>query len=77
MRSGFGQNSCAANEQACVFDSCASKKKLFLKIFMINPKRIGLFESVSGEGAGVFHQPSQNLIQTTWTNQIWKADTFY
>ena len=36
QRSGFGQNSCAANEQACVIGSCAFDKHSVLKIFMIN-----------------------------------------
>ena len=34
-RSGFRQNSCAADEQACVFGSCAFNKHSVLKIFMI------------------------------------------
>ena len=34
--SGFGQNSCVADEQACVFDSCAFNKHSVLKIFMAN-----------------------------------------
>ena len=29
QRNGFGQNSCAANEQACVFGSCERKKHCF------------------------------------------------
>ena len=33
QRSGFGQNSCAVDEQACVFGSCAFNKH---KIFMID-----------------------------------------
>ena len=33
---GFGQNSCAADQQACVFGSCAFNKHSVLKIFMIN-----------------------------------------
>ena len=33
---GFGQNSCAADEQACLFGSCAFNKHSVLKIFMIN-----------------------------------------
>ena len=37
QRSGFGQNSCAADdEQACVFGSCEFNKHSVLKIFMIN-----------------------------------------
>ena len=36
QRSGFGQNSCVAYEQACVFGSCAFNKNSVLKIFMIN-----------------------------------------
>ena len=35
-RSGFRQNSCAVNEQACVFGSCAFNKHSVLKIFMID-----------------------------------------
>ena len=35
QRSGFGQNSCAADEQACVFGSCEFNKRSVLKIFMI------------------------------------------
>ena len=34
--SGFGQNSCVADEQACAFGSCAFNKHSVLKIFMIN-----------------------------------------
>ena len=37
QRSGFGQNSCVADEQALgVFGSCAFNKISVLKIFMIN-----------------------------------------
>ena len=36
QRNGFGQNSCASNEQACVFGSFELNKHSFLKIFMIN-----------------------------------------
>ena len=36
QRSGFGQNSCVADEQACVSGSCAFNKHSVLKIFMIN-----------------------------------------
>ena len=36
QRSGFRQNSCAVDEQACVFGSCAFKKHSVLKIFMID-----------------------------------------
>ena len=36
QRSGFGQNSCAGNEQACVFGSFELNKHSVLKIFMIN-----------------------------------------
>ena len=36
QRSGFGQNSCAADEQVCVFGSCEFDKHSVLKIFMIN-----------------------------------------
>ena len=35
-RSGFGQNSCAADEQACVFCSSEFNKHSVLKIFMIS-----------------------------------------
>ena len=35
-KSGFGQNSCAADEQACVFGSFEFNKHSVLKIFMIN-----------------------------------------
>ena len=34
--SGFGQNSCVADEQACVFGSFELNKHSVLKIFMIN-----------------------------------------
>ena len=36
QRSGFRQNSCAADEQACVFGSCEFNEHSGLKIFMIN-----------------------------------------
>ena len=36
QRSGSGQSSCDADEQACVFGSCAFNKHSVLKIFMIN-----------------------------------------
>ena len=36
QRNGFGQNSCAADQQACVFGSCECNKHFVLKIFMIN-----------------------------------------
>ena len=36
QRSGFGQNSCVADKQACVFASCAFNKHSVLKILMIN-----------------------------------------
>ena len=36
QRSGFGHNSCVADEQAYVFGSCAFNKHSVLKIFMIN-----------------------------------------
>ena len=36
QRSGFGQNSCVADKQACVCGSCAFNKHSVLKIFMIN-----------------------------------------
>ena len=36
QRSGFRQNSCAVDEQACVFGSCAFNKLSVLKIFMID-----------------------------------------
>ena len=34
QRSGFTQKSCAVDEQACVFGSCAFNKHSVLKIFM-------------------------------------------
>ena len=36
QRNGFGQNSCAADQQECVFGSCECKKHSVLKIFIIN-----------------------------------------
>ena len=36
QRSGFRQNSCAVDEQACVFGSWAFNKHSVLKIFMID-----------------------------------------
>ena len=36
QRNGFGHNSCAGNEQACVFGSFEFNKHFVLKIFMIN-----------------------------------------
>ena len=36
QRNGFRQNSCAADQQACVFCSCECNKHSVLKIFMIN-----------------------------------------
>ena len=36
QRSGLRQNSCAVDEQACVFGSCAFNKHSVLKIFMID-----------------------------------------
>ena len=36
QRSGFRQKSCAVDEQACVFGSCAFNKHSDLKIFMID-----------------------------------------
>ena len=36
QRTGFGQNSCAADEQACVFGSYELNKHSVLKIFIIN-----------------------------------------
>ena len=36
QRSGFGQNSCAADEQGCVFGSFEFNKHSVLKLFMIN-----------------------------------------
>ena len=36
QRSGFRQNSCAADEQACVFGSGAFNKHSVLKIFMVD-----------------------------------------
>ena len=34
QRIGFGQNSCAADQQACVFGSCEFNKHFVLKIFL-------------------------------------------
>ena len=36
QKSGFRENSCAADEQACVFGSCAFNKHSVFKIFMTN-----------------------------------------
>ena len=36
QRNEFGQNLCAADEQACVFGSCECNKLSILKIFMID-----------------------------------------
>ena len=36
QRSGFRQNSCAVDEQAFVFSSCAFNKHFVLKILMID-----------------------------------------
>ena len=36
QKSGFEENTCAADEQACVFGSCDFDKHSLLKIFMIN-----------------------------------------
>ena len=36
QRNGFGQNSCAADQQARVFGSCECNKHSVLKIIMIN-----------------------------------------
>ena len=36
QRNGFVQNSCAADQQACVFGSCECNNHYVLKIFMIN-----------------------------------------
>ena len=36
QRKGFRQNSCAVDEQACVFGSCAFNKHSVLKIFMVD-----------------------------------------
>ena len=36
QRNRFGQSSCAADQQACVFGSCECNKHSALKIFMIN-----------------------------------------
>ena len=36
QKNGFGQNSCAADQQACVFGSCEYNKHSVLNIFMIN-----------------------------------------
>ena len=37
QRSRFGQNSCAADEQACMLCNCEFNKHSVLKIFTINP----------------------------------------
>ena len=36
QRNGFGQNSCATDQQACVLGSCECNKLSVLKIFMVN-----------------------------------------
>ena len=36
QRNGFGQNFCAADQQACVFGSCECNKHSLSTIFMIN-----------------------------------------
>ena len=36
QRNGFGQHSCAADQQACVFGSCECNKHSVSKIFKIN-----------------------------------------
>ena len=36
QRNEFGQNSCAADQQACVFGSCECNKHSVLEILMIN-----------------------------------------
>ena len=36
QRIGFRQNSCAVDEHACVFGSCAFNQHFVLQIFMIN-----------------------------------------
>ena len=36
QKSRFRQNSCAVDEQACVFGSCAFNKHSVLKMFMID-----------------------------------------
>ena len=36
LKNGFGQNSCAADQQAYVFGSCECNKHSVLKIFMMN-----------------------------------------
>ena len=43
QRSGFRQNSCAADEQACVFGSCKFSKHSVLKIFVINGLNLKLY----------------------------------
>ena len=40
QRNGFGQNSCAADEQACVFGSFEFNKHSVLKIFIINDQNL-------------------------------------
>ena len=36
QKNGFEQNSCAVDQQACVFSSCECNKHSVLKIFVIN-----------------------------------------
>ena len=36
QRNVFGQNPCAADQQACLFGGCECNKLSVLKIFMIN-----------------------------------------
>ena len=35
QRNGFEQNSCAADQQACVFGSCECNKHSILKVFFL------------------------------------------
>ena len=41
QRNGFGQNSCAADQQACVFGSCECNKHSVLKICFYNILKTG------------------------------------
>ena len=46
QKSAFGQNSCAADEQACVFGSCEFNKHSVLKIFMVNGLNFQIFSDL-------------------------------
>ena len=45
--SGFRENSCAADEQACVFGSCAFNRHSVLKIFMINGLNYVIYKPIT------------------------------